>query len=400
MAFGLLGSLPSSSSTTVTGGHCWNNKNYVDHSYARYYATRCSWKKNGKSSMENNTIIKTSLDPRSTFDKYEKRPLINAVTTESYEPKPQAHNSKIIIESIIHGFDNFRKFSRFYAFMGLVAGSFFSSLLAVDNLSQLFPTFFNGYLQYIVPHFFMHLYIVGLNQLADLEIDKINKPYLPLASGEFSFTNGIIVVASFLFLSFGVAWMIGSKPSLWALLLTFVLMTGYSVNLPFLRWKKSTTLTVMIHSIGMTISFNIAAFMHMKTFVLNKATTYPRSLFFATVVMAIFYAVVAMAKDMPDIEGDKAAGIKTLAIRLGSKRVFWFCVSLLEIAYGAAILIGASSPFLWSKIFSVSTHAIMALILWNRAHSVDLSSNISLQSFYMFIFKLIYLENILTLFVR
>ncbi|XP_025615145.2 naringenin 8-dimethylallyltransferase 2, chloroplastic-like [Arachis hypogaea] len=200
MAFGLLGSLPSSSSTTVTGGHCWNNKNYVDHSYARYYATRCSWKKNGKSSMENNTIIKTSLDPRSTFDKYEKRPLINAVTTESYEPKPQAHNSKIIIESIIHGFDNFRKFSRFYAFMGLVAGSFFSSLLAVDNLSQLFPTFFNGYLQYIVPHFFMHLYIVGLNQLADLEIDKINKPYLPLAYGEFSFTNGVITVASFLFL--------------------------------------------------------------------------------------------------------------------------------------------------------------------------------------------------------
>ncbi|XLR41902.1 hypothetical protein S83_026562, partial [Arachis hypogaea] len=309
MAFGLLGSLPSSSSTTVTGGHCWNNKNYVDHSYARYYATRCSWKKNGKSSMENNTIIKTSLDPRSTFDKYEKRPLINAVTTESYEPKPQAHNSKIIIESIIHGFDNFRKFSRFYAFMGLVAGSFFSSLLAVDNLSQLFPTFFNGYLQYIVPHFFMHLYIVGLNQLADLEIDKINKPYLPLAYGEFSFTNGVITVASFLFLSFGSAWMIGSKPSLWSLLVTFVLMTAYSINLPFLRWKKSTTLTVMAHAIGMTTSFNIAAFMHMK----------------------------------------------------------------------------------------VSAHAIMALILWLRANSVDLSSNISLQSFYMFIFKLIYVENIVTL---
>ncbi|RYQ95125.1 hypothetical protein Ahy_B08g090157 [Arachis hypogaea] len=289
--------------------------------------------------MENN-IIKTSLEnnwtnhyykgiePKSTFDKYEKRPLINAVTTESYEPEPQAYNSKIIIESIIHGFDNFRKFSRFYAFMGLVAGSFFSSLLAVDNLSQLFPTFFNGYLQYIVPHFFMHLYIVGLNQLADLEIDKINKPYLPLASGEFSFTNGIITVASFLFLSFGSAWMIGSKPSLLSLLVTFVLMTAYSINLPFLRWKKSTTLTVMAHAIGMTTSFNIAAFMHMKTFVLKKATTYPRSLFLATVVMAIFFAVVAMAK------------------------VFWFCVSLLEIAYGAAILIGASSPFLWSKLFT------------------------------------------------
>ncbi|MED6146504.1 hypoxanthine-guanine phosphoribosyltransferase [Stylosanthes scabra] len=313
---------------------------------------------------------------------------MNASTTQAYEPESHAdQNSKNIIESIIHGLDTFRKFSRLYAFMGHVAGSFFSSLLAVDNLSQLNPTFFNGYLQYIVPHFFMHLYVVGLNQLADLEIDKINKPYLPLASGEFSLTNGIIIVASFLFLSFGAAWMIGSIPSFWGLLASFVLMTAYSVNLPFLRWKKSTILTVMSHVIGMTMSFNIAAFMHMKTFVLKNATSYPRSLFLVTVVMPIFYAVVATAKDLPDIEGDKAAGIKTLAVRLGSKKVFWFCVSLLQIAYGAAILIGASSPILWSKLFTVSAHALMALILWNRANSTDLSSNISLQSFYMFIFK-------------
>lgn len=30
----------------------------------------------------------------------------------------------------------------------------------------------------------MNVSIVGLNQLYDVEIDKINKPYLPLASGE------------------------------------------------------------------------------------------------------------------------------------------------------------------------------------------------------------------------
>ncbi|XP_020963975.1 naringenin 8-dimethylallyltransferase 2, chloroplastic-like [Arachis ipaensis] len=152
--------------------------------FGGYYVPRSSWNKNGKSLTENR-IINTSLEnnwtnhykgieQKSTFDKYEKRQIINAVTTESYEPESQAHNSKIIIESIIHGLDTFRKFSRFYAFMSQVAGSLFSSLLAVDNLSQLYPTFFNGYLQYIVPHFFMHLYLVGLNQLADLEIDKAN----------------------------------------------------------------------------------------------------------------------------------------------------------------------------------------------------------------------------------
>src|SRR3712207_8755450 len=31
-----------------------------------------------------------------------------------------------------------------------------------------------------------NVYIVGLNQLEDVEIDRINKPHLPIAAGEFS----------------------------------------------------------------------------------------------------------------------------------------------------------------------------------------------------------------------
>lgn len=32
----------------------------------------------------------------------------------------------------------------------------------------------------------MNIYVVGINQLVDVDVDKINKKYLPLASGEFS----------------------------------------------------------------------------------------------------------------------------------------------------------------------------------------------------------------------
>ncbi len=35
-----------------------------------------------------------------------------------------------------------------------------------------------------------NVYIVGLNQLTDVEIDRINKPHLPLAAGEFSLRQG------------------------------------------------------------------------------------------------------------------------------------------------------------------------------------------------------------------
>ncbi|XLU68557.1 hypothetical protein S245_027610, partial [Arachis hypogaea] len=313
----------------------------------------------------------------------EKKYLMNVTQSSHDEAEP---HSKTIFNSIIHALDAFRKFSRFYAFIAMIVGSFSSSLLAVDNLSELSPTFFNGFLQYVAAFFFMHMYIVGVNQLADLEIDKINKPYLPLASGVYSFRNGVILVTSFLFTSFGVGWIIGSKPLLWALFGSFFLMSAYSVDLPLLRWKKSTILSVMANVFSMLISFNFGPFFHMKT-MLKKKAIFPRSLVFATAVMGIFYGIIMLAKDISDIEGDKMAGLQTLAVRLGPKKVFWFCVFLLEMAYGVAIMIGASSPFFWSKFFVVLSHAIMALFVWYRATLVDLSSKDSLQAFYMVIFK-------------
>ena len=54
----------------------------------------------------------------------------------------------------------------------------------------------------LVPSLFMNIYITGLNQLSDIEIDKINKPYLPLASDRLSYKNGVIIVLVSLLLSF------------------------------------------------------------------------------------------------------------------------------------------------------------------------------------------------------
>ncbi|XP_057729418.1 naringenin 8-dimethylallyltransferase 2, chloroplastic-like [Arachis stenosperma] len=383
MALRLLGSSFPSSITTG----CYVTRASLP-SKSLEFSKEYNWKHNSRSIFERGSTI-------TTCEKHdEKKYLMNV--TQSHEAEP---HSQTIFNSIIHALDAFRKFSRFYAFIAMIVGSFSSSLLAVDNLSELSPTFFNGFLQYVAAFFFMHMYIVGVNQLADLEIDKINKPYLPLASGVYSFRNGVILVTSFLLTSFGVGWIIGSKPLLWALFGSFFLMSAYSVDLPLLRWKKSTILSVMANVFSMLISFNFGPFFHMKT-MLKKKAIFPRSLVFATAVMGIFYGIIMLAKDIPDIEGDKMAGLQTLAVRLGPKKVFWFCVFLLEMAYGVAIMIGASSPFSWSKIFVVFSHAIMALFVWYRATLVDLSSKDSLQAFYMVIFKLIYTENILMIFVR
>ena len=52
----------------------------------------------------------------------------------------------------------------------------------------------------------MNVYITGLNQLLDIEIDRINKPDLPLASGELSPLAGSLLVAGALIFSLGLGW--------------------------------------------------------------------------------------------------------------------------------------------------------------------------------------------------
>ncbi|RWW04037.1 hypothetical protein GW17_00032757 [Ensete ventricosum] len=49
-------------------------------------------------------------------------------------------------------------------------------------------------LQAVIAAVFMNIYIVGLNQVYDIEIDKVNKPNLPLASGEYSLRTGVAVI--------------------------------------------------------------------------------------------------------------------------------------------------------------------------------------------------------------
>ncbi|KAH1227899.1 Glycinol 4-dimethylallyltransferase [Glycine max] len=216
-----------------------------------------------------------------------------------------------------------------------------ASLLAVEKISDISPLFFIGLSQVLVAHFFMDLYINGVNQVFDFEIDKINKPYLPLPSGKLSFTNAVFITVSSAVLSFGLSSIIGSRPLIWSL-----------------------------------------------TFVFKRPVIFPRSLI-VTIVFSSLYAIgIALSKDIPDIEGDKKFGIHSFSARLGQKQVFWICVSLFEMAFGVAFLAGVtSSACLWIKIVTGLGNVILASILWYQTKYVDLTSPASTRSFYMLIWK-------------
>lgn len=87
-----------------------------------------------------------------------------------------------------------------------------------------------------VPALLANVYIVGLNQLSDIEIDKINKPQLPLASGRLSVARGRQIVLVSLLGSLALTAGARSLPLAIAVGGSILLGTVYS--LPPIRLKR------------------------------------------------------------------------------------------------------------------------------------------------------------------
>ncbi|KAM7469200.1 hypothetical protein LguiA_007383 [Lonicera macranthoides] len=344
-----------------------------------------------------------SFDKRYTL--YPMRKTVHkANSTSEYplesDPGTGAFTPKNPRKPVQDALDAFYRFSRPHTVIGTALSIISVSLLAVENLSDFSPLFITGVLEAIVAALMMNIYIVGLNQLSDIDIDKVNKPYLPLASGEYSVTTGVMIVSSFAIMSFWLGWVVGSWPLFWALFISFVLGTAYSINIPLLRWKRFALVAAMCILAVRAVIVQIAFYLHMQTFVYGRPIAFSKPVIFATGFMSFFSVVIALFKDIPDIVGDKIYGIRSFTVRLGQERVFWICISLLEMAYIVAILVGASSSCLWSKCVTVVGHVALATLLWDRTKSIDFQSKTSLTTFYMFIWKLFYAEYLLIPFIR
>ncbi|KAK9188025.1 hypothetical protein WN944_019424 [Citrus x changshan-huyou] len=132
-----------------------------------------------------------------------------------------------------------------YAFFGVLIATTSNSLLPVEKLADLTPTFFIGLLKPLVTSVLMNIYVPAVNQVTDVEIDKVNKPYMPLASGEFSMETGIAITWISALMSLASAIMLRSPPLVLGVILWLFIATAYSAQLPFLRWKGNSFLAAV-----------------------------------------------------------------------------------------------------------------------------------------------------------
>ncbi len=233
-----------------------------------------------------------------------------------------------------------------------------------------------------------NIYIVGLNQLEDVAIDKINKPHLPVASGEFSRTQGISIVVITGILALVLALLLG--PFLFGMV-AISLTIGTAYSLPPIRLKRfSFWAAFCIFSVRGAI-VNLGLFLHF-SWVLHQNYSIPSTVWILTLFILVFTFAIAIFKDVPDLEGDKMYNINTFTIKLGKLSVFNLALWVLTICYVGMILVGVLSLASVNSVFFVVSHLVILLLMWWRSRQVDLQEKSAITQFYQFIWKLFFIE--------
>lgn len=233
-----------------------------------------------------------------------------------------------------------------------------------------------------------NVYIVGLNQLEDIAIDRVNKPHLPLASGGFSPNQGqwivsITGVLALILALFGGDWLLVT--------VAISLAIGTAYSFPPVRLKRFPLLAALCIFTVRGIIVNLGLFLHFNE-TLSRSETIPASIVVLTLFILVFTIAIAIFKDVPDMDGDRQYDIVTFSLIVGKTAIFQMSRGIVSCCYlgmiGTAIAgLDGVNPWLLGL-----GHCILLALLWWRSQRVNLEDKSAIASFYQFIWKLFFLE--------
>ncbi len=233
-----------------------------------------------------------------------------------------------------------------------------------------------------------NVYIVGLNQLTDVAIDRINKPYLPLAQGTLQPEQARWIVGVCGGVALGLALLQGGF--LWGTVLVSILI-GTAYSLPPLRLKRFSGWASLCILVVRGVVVNLGLYGYFAQ-ALAPSVIWPPRLLALTVFMVIFGIVIALFKDIPDTVGDKLNNIQTLSVQWGRTVVFRLCIVFLVLDYLGLMAFGLGTTF-WSPagiVLLIASHVLLLGWLGYQSRTVS-----QFTEFYQFIWRLFYLEYLL-----
>jgi homogentisate phytyltransferase / homogentisate geranylgeranyltransferase len=230
--------------------------------------------------------------------------------------------------------------------------------------------------------FCVNVYIVGVNQLEDIEIDRVNKPFLPLAAGELTVAAARRIVAACAVVPVALALSQGAIETV-AVVAGLAVGTAYSV--PPLRLKRFPVLAALSITLVRSIVVNLGVALHF-------GDTVPEAVWALTLFVLPFSFAIAILKDVPDAEGDRRFRIATFTLRLGAGRVLRIALAALTAAYLGMAIAGPILLESCQPVVLAATHLAALAWLWRLSRATDPRE---FTRFYMGVWRLFFLEYLL-----
>lgn len=234
-----------------------------------------------------------------------------------------------------------------------------------------------------------NVFITGYNQVVDVDLDRINKPYLPIASGAMGMGTAKVVCAVALAGALGAAALQG--PFLLALIAAIALL-GFVYSHKAIYLKRHHTTAAMAITLVRGVMVNVGFYIHFA----EAGETLPPALWTLVVFTSLFSLGIAWFKDIPDTPGDATAGIGSLALRLGVDRawsagVYTVCSGYVAGAFAALLFHfeGVNGPLLCVG------HAVLGIMFLSVAQRVRLNDLAALKRFYRYFWLFFFAEYLL-----
>lgn len=233
-----------------------------------------------------------------------------------------------------------------------------------------------------------NVYIVGINQITDVDIDRINKPELPLAAGAITATTARLWVGG----SAAVALVAGALAGRYLLAAIVVgLLVGSAYSLPPLRLKRFHVAAAASITSVRALAVNLLVYAHFHQVVAGQAAV-PRHVWALTGMVLGLTIAIAWFKDIPDAAGDAQHGIGTLVLRIGLRPVLAIGLLVLVACYASLIVAGVVGLPGVDGAVLVAGHAVLLVALAAIVARTDTDDPRSLKRFYSRIWLLFFAE--------
>lgn len=170
----------------------------------------------------------------------------------------------------------------------------------------------------VITYFFLAGSGMVINDIYDIEIDKINRPTRPIPRGAISLRQAKLLYTLYFLTGISLSIINSIIFNLGMLNILIAILFGF-IGWIYAKWgKKSGFLGNVIVSISFSIGMLYGA-------ILNNSVI-PNYIYFFFLTSFSLLLSREIIKGCEDIEGDKTEGVRTLAIRLGIKKSTYFSI--------------------------------------------------------------------------